>query len=218
MSGNDDVDFVLVLNALRHHCEEDTTRVPRTPRRDGVVLNALRHHCEEDRELATTVSVCLRVLNALRHHCEEDGRAMSAGNPKPLCSTPCGITARRTWGCPAFGPRWSGAQRLAASLRGGRPVLVVGEDPSEACSTPCGITARRTCAADAPSSAGPGAQRLAASLRGGRAAIAASVLASLCSTPCGITARRTSQGAGAHRGVAEVLNALRHHCEEDSRS
>jgi hypothetical protein len=157
-----------VLNALRHHCEEDVDRHDGEAVR-GSVLNALRHHCEEDLSIAAHGTGRNLVLNALRHHCEED-------------------TAPR--GCGADGPTC--AQRLAASLRGGLRKDLVEEAYFYACSTPCGITARRTRRAVRVLARPSSAQRLAASLRGGRS-------------------RDPAPRTAGH----DVLNALRHHCEED---
>ena len=107
-----------VLNACRHHGKEDPRaacdaarprsaqrlsasrqggpgrcRMPATPPR---VLNACRHHGKEDNSDPHTRTPGTDVLNACRHHGKEDEQWTSARRWHSACSTPVGITARRT--------------------------------------------------------------------------------------------------------------------------
>ena len=61
------------------------------------MLNALRHHGEDDLALLVALPIADDVLNALRHHGEDDVRAADVAYQRACaCSTPCGITARTT--------------------------------------------------------------------------------------------------------------------------
>jgi hypothetical protein len=53
-------------------------------------------HGEEDLGLAGCILPGLEVLNALRHHGEEDWAIEDEEPAYGWCSTPCGITAKRT--------------------------------------------------------------------------------------------------------------------------
>ena len=94
-----DVETRFVLNARRHHDEEEVP--PGEP--PGVawtVLNARRHHDEKERaEAEDGVSGEDCVLNARRHHDEKEGVALDPVLVGVLpCLTPEGITTRKRTG------------------------------------------------------------------------------------------------------------------------
>ena len=167
----------------------------RRPGRGRDVLNACRHHGKEDRPMERRMDDEDQVLNACRHHGKEDSsprrplalqrkraQRLSAsrqgGHDEVVdtagligrCSTPVGITARRTRKL----HRDAGPYRdvLNACRHHGKedPESVRDMAIKDLCSTPVGITARRT-----PS----GVHRVGP--------------VEMCSTPVGITARRTTR-------------------------
>ena len=86
-----------VLNACRHHGKEDMRSVLMVAMRH-LVLNACRHHGKEDPspEGASKQETRAQRLSASR----QGGRPRSrkVAGPREECSTPVGITARRTGG------------------------------------------------------------------------------------------------------------------------
>ena len=108
------------------------------------------------------------MLTARRHRDDKDiGGRLWAGRHR-MCSTPEGITTRRTI-------------RLPAQARIVR-----------ACSTPEGIRTTRTAGEVGHAAAWPE-----------------------CSTPAGITTKRTPDDSADYLGGHRVLNARRHHDDED---
>ena len=110
------------------------------------VLNACRHHGKEDARGAGLRRPALRVLNACRHHGKEDALLQLGRDLSHECSTPVGITARRTRTC-GLASSLPGHPVLNACRHHGKEDLntsATRPSRSDRCSTPVGITARRT--------------------------------------------------------------------------
>ena len=229
-----------VLNASRHHSDDDEilaralvdpdSRAQRlaasqrrrqsgTARRCARVSRAQRLAASQRRRLATghAVVVVLHVLNASRHHSDDDVVWSRTGAPSWGAQRLAASQRRRQGRRRARRACAGGAQRLAASQR--RRLQVTAHPPQRAprCSTPRGITATTTPAPTQTTRARiPSAQRLAASQRRRHVHDPRGALVTFaCSTPRGITAT-TTRGRGRVRGRGRhVLNASRHHSDDD---
>src|SRR5262249_23715953 len=127
-----------VLNAWRRHCGRHIISAyqgsskPTCSTPGGVTV------------VGTLAAVSLvvgprRVLNAWRRHCGRHPTEAPQGVSRDECSTPGGVTVVGTATTGWTGRRWSGAQRLAASLWSARSLGVV-TGVANGCSTPGGVT------------------------------------------------------------------------------